>query len=272
MADVTASAVEERSYPPPWLWAKILSLDAPLVAVSWCILAGRSLHVGIPPAAVLALGLCVWMIYVLDRKLDVLTPIAAESLAPRHQFYAGRNIFPALAFTALAAVCVLVPELDRALVRRGVLLAACVAGYLALVHLAPEVWQRFWPKELAVALAFACGTFLPVIHRIQAGPFVFFTLLCWLNCSAIEYWESGTGHLSTVWLGKHITLIASGVCVASAILLLFRPEAALFYAAVLLAGALLAVLGLTAHSLDARALRVLADAALLTPLAVLVLS
>lgn len=71
----------------PWLWAHVLSLEAPLVAVLWTAALARLHGAKLPPGVLLGLGLVVWMIYLLDRVLDTFSPDEAE-LDVRHRFYA----------------------------------------------------------------------------------------------------------------------------------------------------------------------------------------
>jgi hypothetical protein len=86
---------------------------------------------------------------------------------------------------------------------------------------------------------------------------VLFSGLCWINCVTIEDWEHGMATRSSVWL------LAALVAVAAAVLLREgRPVLGSAETASVLG---LLVLDQVRTRLSRDALRVLADAALLTP-------
>ena len=139
------------------------------------------------------------------------------------------------------------------------MVAAAVAGYFALVH-GPGA-GRAGGKEVLVGLLFAAG-WGPTGRRgagrgrgvVARGGRV--RLLCRLNCGLIDRWETAGGPTSRgVWAAGAwaVALTAAGPApVAAAV-----------------AGSVAALAGLHAarHRLGPRAGRVLADVALLTPLA-----
>ena len=85
-----------------------------------------------------------------------------------------------LAWTRLAAP----------LFERGTVLLGAIGLYFFIVHRLKWIW----PKELAVAVLFALGVSLAAWGHIQspvdAATIVLFSCLCWINCAAIEKWES----------------------------------------------------------------------------------
>ncbi len=245
--------------PKVWLWPNLLSLDAPLVAVLWQTLFLRCLGapVRLAPAAVLFLA--VWLIYVADRLLDTR---GMPSPATRHVFYRrhSRLMFwiwcAVLPFTALLAA----GGLAGAVLERGFLMLGAVGVYLLFVHLFWKNSPRAGVKETAVALLFALGTSLAAWDSIRtwsdALTIVLFSALCWLNCVAIEQWEQGPR-------GWSIASIAILVALAGLVLLhRHRPILAGAEAMSLLA---LSLLDRARTRLSKDALRVLADAALLSP-------
>jgi len=238
-----------------WLWPNLLSLDAPLVALVWQLLFARCFHAELTPTAATLLVLAVWLIYAADRVFDA----RGESDLPRHQFYRRnwRVVAPVWTLALALAGWLAWTRLPRALFERGVLLAAAVTLYFALVHLAPF---RDWPKEAAVAILFALGASLAAWGRVRSAADVatilLFSCLCWINCVAIEKWE----RRKSQW---PVTFAAA--CVAGAALVLLahqRPVLASAEAASALAFVLLDR-GRDRFSRDA--LRVLADVALLSP-------
>jgi hypothetical protein len=190
--------IPARSPRRPWyLWANLLSLDAPLVALAWQDLFARSFHVSLGPVPRAVTAGCVWLAYTGDRLLDAWR-IARESLVtPRHQF-ARRNFLPltavwlaALPMTAYGAFGML----RRELVEGGVILSALVVGYFVFVHWPGR--QRMWPgfKEGTVAALFCAGTVVFVVAKAgrlpsaAIAPMVFWVALCFLNCLGIGCWE-----------------------------------------------------------------------------------
>ena len=67
------------SKPEPrfWIWANVLSLDAPLVAVMWQALLARVLNVRLYALEPVVLALSVWLLYVVDHVFDAMRPTAA---------------------------------------------------------------------------------------------------------------------------------------------------------------------------------------------------
>ena len=98
------AALPEKPHIPWWLWPNVLSLDAPLVAVLWQEALSRAHHVKLLPGCNLALGLAVWLIYIVDRVLDGCGAPRGEVLSPRHAFYRRHRIwFVVLVIPALSA-------------------------------------------------------------------------------------------------------------------------------------------------------------------------
>ena len=245
--------------PRLWLWPNLLSLDAPLVAVLWQTLFLRCLGAPVRWLPALLLFLTVWLIYVADRLLDART---GWTKTPRHEFY-RRNFRKALNtwIVVLAATAGLVCwGLTYPVLLRGFAMLAAVFLYLVAVHqLSSGVWVGL--KEAAVAVLFALGTSLPAWGSVRsphdALTVVLFSILCWVNCIAIEQWENGPARLP-------VSVIAGIIAVGGLVLLhhdrpiLAGAESASLFALVLLDG--------MHHKLSRDALRVLADVALLTPL------
>ncbi|QEG42150.1 hypothetical protein [Roseimaritima ulvae] len=166
--------------PLAWLlkWPNWLSLDAPLIALTWHSLIAGSLtpqgaSVGGPPrgcgAAGAVLFLTVWLIYAGDRLLDVRRLDFAAEMAERHRF-AGRwaAVLWPLWWTLLAVdVMVAIVGLEAAIWAPGAALFAAVVLYALVVH---GPWRWRVPKELIVGTVFAVGTCLPVIVRPGAAP------------------------------------------------------------------------------------------------------
>ncbi|MGI8773114.1 MAG: hypothetical protein ACR2JE_16950 [Acidobacteriaceae bacterium] len=168
-------------------------------------------------------------------------------------------------------------------------------------------FARVIPKELAVGLIFAAATVIPTWERLRrtapadAAPLLLllplFAALCTLNCIAIEIWENaadpaaggGGGerrgdldaagpaslHPITRVLGRHLTLTAllltaaAGIGAAFLRMRLRNGPAAAVALALALSALLFALLDRRPRILSPGALRIAADAVLLTPLLLL---
>jgi hypothetical protein len=243
-----------------WLWPNLLSLDAPLVAVLWQVLFARCFHAAVNVLAAVLLMLAVWLIYAADRVLDAWRD---SSHLPRHEFYRRhwRAVLPVWGAILGIAGWLAWTELPASLLMEGLILSAAVVLYFGAVHLAPATFRRTWPKEAAVAVLFALGATVATWNHVRSAADVetilLFSCLCWINCVAIEQWESGKPR----W---PIGTAAFGVCVAAVILLYqHRPVLSSAEAASALA---FVFLDRGRNRFTADALRVLADVALLSPI------
>ena len=150
-------------------------------------------------------------------------------------------------------------------------------GLLALLYLfaVHRLAARRLPKELAVALIFAFATAVPAWSRLHAGKgqlapaVIFFALLCWINCVGIEKWEGGKFNATTRWAGLHLRAIVTMIALFSLVAALLAPSRGLMavYLAALFSSGLLFALDTRSPHLSPLQLRIAADAALLTPLA-----
>lgn len=248
----------------------LLSLDAPCVAVLWTMFFEWQFHARLPAAGPLALGLAVWVLYVADRVHDA---VQGDLLQERHRFHLRytRRLLVAAA-VASAAVLGLLFNLPAPLRAAWLLLAIPLGVYVAVVHV---LHLHRVPKEPLVALFFAAATSIPVlVSRGNAGvglplAALSFGLVCWLNCAAIDRWEGTLAAADplTRWMGTHLRAAAWLAALLMAPALLLRGSSAIAVAALAAAACLLQLDGWRTR-LHPVTLRALADAALLTPLAV----
>lgn len=142
---------------PFWLWPYLLSLEAPLVAVAWTWGLARLHGMPIMPGVLPGLGLCVWIVYVLDRVLDGVNQ-TDEVLDVRHEFHRRWRVQLLLAVGA----------------------GIGVVAWLALwVVPAALLWQCMALALLMLLyLAAYPATERKVIHR----------LLIYLSCLGAIYW------------------------------------------------------------------------------------
>jgi len=244
---------------PLWLWLNLLSLDAPIVALVWQDFLSRCFAAPLFTPGRLILGLTVWAIYIADRLLDVRKPSAGTG-TPRHRFYrANRNLATVLlAMIAGADLLTLASWLRPAVFHNGLVVAAAASAYLLLFTATEGRWAFF--KKSSAAVLFTAGVFLvawtgtTTPATLLLWPAIAFALLCKANLVLIEHWER---HWPTrpVWVALAFFAL---ICVAAG--------NSRWYYAIALSSAVLMALGICGGRLSGDARRVLADAALLTPL------
>jgi hypothetical protein len=223
--------------------------------------------------APLLLALGTWLLYVADRILDGLRP--GELLRERHHFHARHRTAFLSAASGLAVLLAwsVVTRMRPEAVRDNSWIGVFALIYLFAVHRRPAFTL---PKELAVAILFAAAVAVPAWSRLGAGnglgkeqlapAVVCFAGLCWINCVGIEKWEAGP---TTRWSILHLRLIVTMIALFSLAAALLAPSRGLMivYLAALLSSGLLFGLDARSSHLSPLHLRIAADAALLTPLA-----
>jgi hypothetical protein len=185
------------------LW-HLASLDAPSVAVTWALafawVAGVHLDAWIP----LLLACGTWTVYVGDRLLDAHRAITSEELDglhERHYFHwrHRRLLVPLACVTAAVAVALVMRRMPVAARDRNAVLAAAALIYFSGVHSParlPHWLRRMASKELLVGLLFTAGCAAPTLSRLPSSDWqlfaclAIFAALAWVNCCAIESWES----------------------------------------------------------------------------------
>jgi hypothetical protein len=268
----------------------LLSLDAPTVAVAWTIGFAAALHVQLPVLGPVMLALATWLLYVADRLLDAQRPAHPGSLQLRHHFHQWhrRSLLTVAAVIVPLLVWLIATRLEAAPLREDLVLAGCSLVYLLCVHFPLGCFARArirLPKEMIVGIIFAAACVIPTWSRVPlARPFLLpplclFAALCWINCVAIEFWES-TGknfaHLprSTRWVGRHFSAVAGmigGLAVVTTPLLLASAGGRrytgllILYPAVTVSCGALVWLHRRRQEIEPLRLRAAADAILLSP-------
>jgi hypothetical protein len=262
---------------PLRLW-HLSSLDAPTVAVSWTLAFAWAAHVNLPIWVPIALALAAWSVYIGDRLLDA--RIARTPLRARHRFHwKHRRIFLPVAIAAgLGAIAIALHSMPTAARTRDSVLAVAALAYFASVHnprRLPFPNLRL-PKELLVGILFtlACATpawvRAPSHHFDLLLPNLIFIVLAWLNCHAIEAWESQPESRPAQISQFSATLAVIALLSAAVAATFHHSRPAALLATVALSAALLALLDQCRHRLTPIALRAAADLVLLTPLVLLV--
>jgi hypothetical protein len=259
-------------------WWHLLSLDAPSVAGLWSLFFVRAMHLHLSLIQSMLLPLGTWLLYVADRILDGLGKPHAALLRERHHFHARhRTAFLCIAaFLTLLLAWFIRTHMNPEAFREDLWIGSIALLYLFAVH---RLSARRLPKELAVAILFAAATAVPAWSRLTGGnvpgkerlapAILFFALLCWINCAGIEKWEGGNPHAMTRWASLHLRPIATAVALFSLVAALLSSSRGLIavYLAALSSSALLFALDKRSSRLSPLHLRIAADAALLTPLA-----
>jgi hypothetical protein len=146
---------------------------------------------------------------------------------------------------------------------RDSVLAVASLAYFTRVHAGRA--SRIFSKEMLVGVLFTVGCALPAWSRadwrLLAVPVVFFAALAWLNCRAIEAWESHR-QMKTAYIAGAIAL--AGIMLARTVAGYCLRESALLFAGAASA-MLLAALDRFRDRIGAVTLRAAADLALLTP-------
>jgi len=286
-ADFSVAASRDQLGAPAVLrlW-HLASLDAPTVAAVWTLAFAWAAHVRLPPWIPLLLALAAWSVYIADRLLDARSAIRANNLTilrDRHRFHHlhRRFLLPITVAAALAAVWIVFTQMPIAARERNSALAVAALAYFTRVHSPGRLpsfgISRLLKKELLVGLLFTAACALPAISRASSPETklpllpaaLFFAVLAWLNCHAIEAWESSETSPYTPQIQTQAALLGIG---GMALALLLAPAHSRAAALVLCgvgSALLLALLDRFRGNITPLALRAAADLVLLTPLALL---
>ena len=257
----------------------LASLDAPTVAVVWCLALAWAIDVPLPRWVPALLPLGVWAVYIADRLLDARPGIQSldlDQLHDRHIFHwrHRRILVPVAAICSIAAAWIVTNRMPGILRVHNSLLAAASLAYFARVH----TKRRLFPplsKEFLVGALFALGCSAPIwsrahfAHAMQWCPLLTatatFVLLAWLNCRAIDRWESSSQRANRYSVSS-LGMVLAGLATLCSVLLAglqFRVSWLLVCAAI--SALLLAALDRIRTRLTPVTLRAAADLVLLTP-------
>jgi hypothetical protein len=271
-----------------WQWPTVLSLDAPAVAVLWQQLLAEPASTRVEGPQAFVLGTSVWLAYAADRWIEGWRLDPERIRTQRHQFYQRRRWPVAAGWLAVLAadLTVALGELSR----RDLLTGTAVLGPVLLYVLSHQLLHRHHPgrppKEVCVAALLGAGVAAFLLSapggagRNLALPLTLFVLLCFANCVLISVWEReiDRSHGQTslaleypptaVW-SRRLAWLLSATAALSALAAPPSVRAAAACAAV--SAFLLGCLDRAEPRLGWRLARVLADAALLTPMVPLAL-
>ena len=263
---------------PLRLW-HLSSLDAPTVAAVWSLGFAKATGVRLPEWVPVLLVFVTWCIYISDRLLDARSALRAgqiHRLRQRHHFHwqYRRIFFPLAAAAACISAWIVISFMPGGARERNALLALAGVTYFSSVH-AHVKFRALLPKELIVAVMFTAGCMLPTFGRMGAVPttfvvvIAFFAGLAWLNCHAIERWESVGETPSGLQIHPAASLLALAGLLGAIILFAAHSSEAVLLGAGAASAVLLALLDGIRGRLTPLALRAAADLVLLAPLALL---
>jgi hypothetical protein len=180
-----------------WQWLTILSLDAPMVAITWQQTLARATGVALSWHHAFILGAAVWLAYAADRWIEGWRLTPHEVLTQRHWFYLRWRWPVAITWFAMlvASLTVALTRLEQVEFITGLLLLCPVLVYLLSHQLIHRTHPARLPKEICVALLFGAGSAcfatarLPAFPGIAAVPLGLFVVLCFANCCLIALWE-----------------------------------------------------------------------------------
>ena len=141
---------------------QILSLDVVLGACVGTMFIAKFLVVTITFASLIALALCVWLIYTADHLRDAYRLKKRVAHTARHRYHQTRFKTIAIAWAVVAAIGIVVLFfIPLRLLYYGIGLTGAVIVYFVLTH--RTSLSRWFPKEFMTALLYTIGVFLPVL-------------------------------------------------------------------------------------------------------------
>jgi hypothetical protein len=274
------------SAPAPLRLWHLTSLDAPTVAFVWTLAFAWAIHIRLPLWLPAVVSLSAWACYIADRLMDARKArrshsselYESTSLRERHRFHwrNRRILLPVAVFAVCAASVLVLRFMPLHAQERDSALAIAAFAYFGSVHSSRRPRRALLPKELLVALVFTLACAAPAFTRTSADhamllvPIAVFIALAWLNCHAIETWESSFLHAATGIRRLGYSLAALLVLAAVAELaVMHAPRIAALLLMASVSAALLGLLDQFREHLTPLALRAAADLVLLTPLALL---
>jgi hypothetical protein len=282
-ADISTPRTIDASMPLR-LW-HLTSLDAPTVAAVWSLAFAWVAHITLPAWTPLLLALTTWSVYVGDRLLDARSSLRTGSsyqLQERHLFHwrHRRILILIAACAALTSVAIIFSLVPAAVRHRDSIVGLAALVYFTGVHCRSEktVWTRLkLSKELLVGQLFTVGCAVPAISRVDFAHssddqiwsllivLTVYGLLAWLNCYAIDTWESGrVSRVTTRALSLLAVCLLTAACISQA-----GPRGPLLLLTAGISALLLIALDQLRNRLSPVALRALADLVLLTPVLIL---
>ncbi|QDV21387.1 hypothetical protein Pan153_60750 [Gimesia panareensis] len=263
-----------------------LSLDAPLVAVTWLWCLSKLYFCPILMHHYFILFSVTWLAYSGDRLLDTLRMPGNIRHTPRHQF-TSRHFKPLLfiwSLTAISSVCVLLISLSPTELIWGLILLGLLSIYFISCFYIPQLARRILTREFLVGLFFSSATHFFILVQQSSWSlyilwsYIGFLSICTLNCLAISRWEFAsdmqaqevtffTSRPARLYHFQKMLLTFLGLLSGVSFFLIYENQIPTFELCLLLSTLMLIILDRSSLQLSLKP--VLADLALLTPWLVL---
>jgi 4-hydroxybenzoate polyprenyltransferase len=166
----------------------VLSLDVAAGAVVGALFIAKIYDVIPSITSLISLGITVWIIYTIDRLLDV-RDAKGEVASERHRFHKRnqKGLLQWLLFMMMMDF-VLIFFIPTLIMKRGILLAVIVLIYILLRR------QLYFLKELFVALLYTAGIAIPSMPENQVSveaslPLLALFLIALLNLIIFSWYE-----------------------------------------------------------------------------------
>lgn len=260
------------------MYPNVLSLDAPVVAIVWLYVFAWMWNVNyVEPLLPIALGLVVWMVYALDRLLDL--KIAQERNFPLrhliHQRYA-KPIMVCMAMAALGLVVIALYSLQWSIVQTALLPLFATGLFFTISLFTPQHKRVSYSKNLLAGYAFAWGVGAGLVGlmglpapvnflKLCSPEMLIFGLLCVINITAVDLWVEGTEELDDDAEEWALTMPLMALAFFSVLMMrrAGHDHQQPFYVSMLIAAALMYVVNRMRRDFSAAFLRMVADLILL---------
>lgn len=267
----------------------LASLDAPSVAAAWSCALAWAAHVHLPAWEPAVLALIAWVVYVIDRLLDARAGMQRPPMhlmRERHYFHwrHRRILAPAAGLAAAAATGLVVTRLPSGARMPDSALAAATLAYFSGIHSRARLWSHIErhlrpiaSRAFVIGVLFTAGCLLPAashglsLSAARISLALFYAALAWLNCLAIERWETALAPpTKTTGVARMAALVAAAGLVLSAASAGWEPRIAWLAAAGAVSALLFVLLERLRPRLAPVTLRAGADLVLLFPGLVLI--
>lgn len=259
---------------PWWMWPNVLSLDAPIVALTWLYIFAREWNVNyVEPLLPWVLGLVVWVVYAADRLLDV--HMNGDSVGTlRHEFHRKHRKKFTIAIIAAAVVIAVLSlfVLQWGIIINAMLPLAATVGFFLLSIFGSSQQRVSYTKNLLAGYAFAWGVGAGLtgllnlgIARLFSADMLAFGLLCVINITAVDLWVKGSDELNAEEdeMALNFPLVLLGFFCLLFMKFVSANPLDPFFICILIAAALMYVINRTRSQFSSHFLRVSVDVILL---------
>lgn len=259
---------------PWWMYANVLSLDAPIIAVVWLYVFSWIWDVNyVEPLLPVVLALVVWIVYASDRLLDCkIRDNSPHSLRHRvHQQY-EKQFTLAIIAALIATLLISLFVLQWSIVQTAMMPLGATAGFFVLAFFSSSTRRVSYTKNLFAGYAFAWGVGAGLIgllglpqpanwFKLLAPEMLVFGLLCVINITAVDLWVKGSDELDDEGDEWALTMPLTLLAIFAVLMMrtVHKEQYHPFYISMLIAAALMYVVNRMRHRFSVDLLRVIAD-------------